>query len=204
MQVSGLFKRPATVIAALVVAVAIIAIAVAFEPVTRSVVASQFVCFGCHFDSEYDHLVAGSPSKRHPATPEGGDARCVDCHVPEGWADSAFVYTHYIDGTDLFGHSRDQKFLEIFDPNWRARTPNPERFPAAVTPIAKKAYRVRDRLLEYDSITCRSCHIEAEIKVKRKRGRRAHANALKNKETCILCHYNLVHREVDVRPDFGE
>ncbi len=196
--------RRTIIVVVLVVAVAAVAFAVAFEPVTRSVVASQFVCFGCHFDSEYDHLVAGSPSKRHPATPEGGDARCVDCHVPEGWADSAFVYTHYFDGTDLFGHARDQKFLEIFDPNWRERAPTPERFPAAVTPIAKKAYRVRDRLLAYDSITCRSCHIEAEIKVKRKRGQRAHANALKDKETCILCHYNLVHREVDVRPDFGE
>ena len=200
----GTIVRRTIIVAAALAAVAALPFAVAFEPVTRSVVASQFVCFGCHFDSEYDHLVAGSPSKRHPATPEGGDARCVDCHVPEGWADSAFVYTHYFDGTDLFGHPRDQKFLEILDPNWRERTPNPERFPAAVTPIAKKAYRVRDRLLEYDSITCRSCHIEAEIKVKRKRGRRAHANALKNKETCILCHYNLVHREVDVRPDFGE
>jgi nitrate/TMAO reductase-like tetraheme cytochrome c subunit len=60
---------------------------------------------------------------------------------------------------------------------------------------------MRDRLFESDSVTCRSCHIESEIKPKRKRGQKAHAKALENKDTCIECHDNLVHRYIDVRKD---
>ncbi len=41
-------------------------------------------------------------------------------------------------------------------------------------------------------------HLEV-IKPKRRRGQRAHANALKNKEICNDCHDNLVHREVPPR-----
>ena len=88
--------------------------------------------------------------------------------------------------TDLFGHPRDRASERAGD--W---------IPAA----AARAYRVRDRLFEYDSETCRSCHIESEIKPKRKRGQKAHKNALENKETCVECHDNLVHRQVDLRPD---
>ncbi len=188
MQVPKSVSRRAAITTAIVVAVAI-GIALAFEPITRTVVASQFACLGCHTNSEYDFREANSPSKRHPATPEGGDALCVDCHVATGLVNSAFVFTHYLDGTDLLGRPRDIK---------RAR------FPAEVTPIGKKAYSVRDALMEYDSAPCRTCHIETEIKPKRKRGQKAHTNALKNKETCIECHYNLVHREVDLRPILTE
>ena len=42
------------------------------------------------------------------------------------------------------------------------------------------------------------------IKPKRRRGQRAHANALKNKETCNECHDNLVHREVPPQRAFRE
>jgi len=177
--------RRTAVITIVVIAVVAIGVALAFEPITRTVVASQFMCLGCHTNSEYDFREANSPSKRHPATPDGGDAVCVDCHVARGRVNSVFVYTHYLDGTDLFGRLRERKAA---------------RFPAEVTPIGKKAYSVRDGLLEHDSAPCRTCHIESEIKPKRKRGQKAHANALKNKETCIECHYNLVHREVDLRP----
>ena len=186
MRVSEVLMRRAVVIATIVVSVVAIGVVLAFEPITRTIVASQFMCLGCHTNSEYDYREANSPSKRHPATPEeGGDAGCVDCHVAGGRVNSVFVYTHYLVGTDLFGGLRETKTA---------------RFPAEVTPVGKKAYRVRDGLMEYDSAPCRTCHIETEIKPKRKRGQKAHANALENKETCIECHNNLVHREVDLRP----
>ena len=49
--------------------------------------------------------------------------------------------------------------------------------------------------------TCQTCHVESEIKFTRERGRNAHKLALKENQTCIECHNNLVHRPVDVRED---
>jgi nitrate/TMAO reductase-like tetraheme cytochrome c subunit len=86
----------------------------------------------------------------------------------------------------LFGHFRDR---------------DAERAGDWIPPRAATAYRVRDRMYEYDSVTCRTCHIEAEIKPQRVRGINAHELALKEQKTCIECHDNLVHRRVEVRKD---
>ncbi len=198
MQWSKGLARPA-ILVPLVLGVIVVVVAAAFEPISRGLAANDVVCFGCHLRVEYDPTIAGSPSKRHPATPEEGDqARCVDCHVPEGWVESSYIYGHILAGTDLFGHTRG---IGFFAPAGGAhgRGEMPTNFPAEATRIGGNAYLVRDRLLRYDSVTCRSCHLEAEIKPKRKRGKRAHKNAVKNQETCIECHYNVAHREVEAR-----
>jgi len=156
----------------------------AFEPVTRNLVSTDAVCTYCHIEQEYDATVRLSMTSPHKATPEGGQARCVDCHSPEGFMAALFAFTHYGSATDLFGDFRDR---------------DAERAGDWIPMSAARAHRVRNKMFEYDSSPCRTCHIEAEIKPKRKRGQKAHANALKNKETCIECHTNLVHREVQVR-----
>lgn len=181
-------RTPAVVIAAVVIVGAVAAIA--FEPVTRNVVFRDFLCLGCHSASEYVPNAAmlgnsGRPITRvHPATPEGGETRCIECHLPPGLIGSAYAYTHVAMDTDLFGHWRD------FDAKTKGKY---------LPPMARRAYSVQDRLLAYDSSPCRTCHIEAEIKPKKKRGQKAHKNALKNKETCIECHDNLVHRPIPLR-----
>ena len=183
----------------LVVGVIVIIVVAAFEPISRGLAGSDVVCFGCHMRIEYDPTIAGSPSKRHPATQEEGDqAHCVDCHVPQGWVESSYIYAHILTDTDLFGHERG---IGFFAPQGGAhgRGGDADELPRRSHPHRQETYLVRDRLLQYDSVTCRSCHIEAEIKPKRKRGQRAHKNALKNKETCIECHYNVAHREVEAR-----
>lgn len=198
MRITELFGRRVVLIFAGVVAVILIGGLIAFEPVTRNLVASETVCSYCHLEREYVPAARLSFSTPHPAPPEEGEpeagepqtgkdlAQCVDCHLPEGFLASAFMYTHVASATDLFGHFRDR---------------DAERAGDWIPPSAARAYRMRDRLFEYDSITCRTCHIEAEIKPKRKRGKRAHAKALENKETCVECHDNLVHRYIDVRKD---
>lgn len=178
----GIGRRGA---AAVVAAVALIFAVFGFEPATRSIAANQVVCLGCHDDGEYDPVAKPAVTKVHAATPDGRPARCVECHLPEGNVASLFVYTHIFSNTDLFGNWRD----------W-----DKDRAGPYYPPIAKKAYKVRDAMLAADSSPCRTCHIEEEIKPKRKRGRNAHKKALKRKETCMECHYNLVHREVDLRP----
>ena len=153
------FSRRFTVIAVAIFAVALIAWLFAYEPVTRNLVAAESACTYCHLEREYVPTARLSFSKPHPATPKEGEqpARCVDCHLPEGFWAATYAYTHFASATDLFGHFRDRASERAGD--W-------------IPPSAARAYRMRDRLFETDSVTCRSCHIESEIKPKRKRGRR--------------------------------
>jgi cytochrome c-type protein NapC len=181
--IAALSSWRAAIVAVVAVVVLIVAV-VAFEPVTRHVVASQTVCLGCHDSEVYDSLASPPVSKIHPATPgdDSRPARCVECHVPDGVVPSLFVYTHIVSNTDLFG-------------NWRHRAEGPYH-----PPVARRAYEVRDAMMAADSAPCRTCHIEAEIEPKRKRGQNAHKRALEKKQTCIECHYDLVHEEVPLRP----
>jgi nitrate/TMAO reductase-like tetraheme cytochrome c subunit len=176
-----------TALVAMVVVLMVVAF-LAFQPVTRSIVAQDDVCAYCHVDYEYRAGVRLSYSKHHPLPATEGyedkQARCVDCHLPTGPIDTVFAYTHFASFTDLFGH-------------FRHRTA--ERAGSWLPARQAAAYRVRDRLFEYDSPTCRLCHIEEEIKPKRERGKNAHKKALEDKQTCIECHYNEKHRAVDVR-----
>lgn len=161
----------------------------AFEPVTRNLVATDAVCSYCHLEWEFSPETRLSATRPHPATPDGGQARCADCHLPDGYWNAANAYFHFVSLTDLFGRFRDID-------GERVGTWTPFR--------AKTAYRVRDRLLESDSVTCRTCHIESEIKPERARGVNAHKLALEENKTCIACHYNLVHRSVDLRQAVAE
>ena len=157
----------------------------AFEPVTRNLVATDAVCAYCHLEWEFSADTRLSATRPHPATPEGGQATCIDCHLPEGYWNSVNAYLHLVSLTDLFGQFRDID-------GERVGTWTPYR--------AKTAYRVRDQMQAHDSNTCRSCHIEEEIKPKRDRGINAHKLALEEQKTCIECHYTLVPRSVDLRP----
>jgi nitrate/TMAO reductase-like tetraheme cytochrome c subunit len=171
------------------VAVALVAAVVGFEPVTRHLVAVDGVCAYCHVSKEYESDVRLPYSKPHPAIGEDGavpqpQARCVECHLAPGFVDAIFAYTHYASLTDLFGHFRDR---------------NAERAGRWLPARQAAAYRVRDRLFEYDSATCRSCHVMEEIEPKRERGVNAHQKAIDETKTCIECHYNEKHRTVDLR-----
>ena len=186
MQLSQLVTRRVITIAAAVVVVMAVGAALAFEPVTRNFIAQDALCTFCHLEWEYDPAARGSPTLPHPATPDGGQALCIDCHLPTGLISTVFAYTHFASVTDLFGFFRDR---------------DGERAGTWIPPHAATTYRVRDKLLEDDSSPCRTCHVESEIKPKKKRGQNAHKRAQENKETCINCHFNLVHRPVELRED---
>ena len=163
-----------------------------FEPVTRQFVSNDDLCSYCHVDREYRSEARLSFSKAHPlpvAADEKTDkvseqATCVECHLPTGFVNTFYAYTHFASLTDLFGHFRDRMG---------------ERAGAWIPARQVAAFRVRDRLFEYDSETCRSCHIEQEIVPKRDRGKNAHQKALDEQMTCIECHYNEKHQSVDLR-----
>lgn len=183
-RIKGLGPRGIAIAVGAVGIVAIVIVLAAFKPITRTVAANKFVCFGCHFAQDFDTDIENPITKVHPEEGERR-ARCVDCHVPDTLVGSAFVYTHFLGHTDLFGNGRDLQ----------KKIAGPYHAPAA-----KKAYAVRDALQKANSSTCRTCHIEEEIKPKRPRGRNAHAQAKEKGQTCIECHFNLVHTEVDLPP----
>ncbi len=186
MQIARLFSRRVAVIAGGIIAVMFVGWLFAYEPVTRNVLATDDICIYCHLKKEYDPAARLSFTKSHPLELEEGEVQttCVDCHLPEGFWYATFAYTHYVSATDLFGHFRDREG---------------ERSGEWIPLSAARAYRVRDRYLEYDSNPCRVCHIEEEIEPTRDRGKKAHEDALETKETCMACHTNLVHRYVDLR-----
>ena len=187
-----MFKQRGVRIALAVLGLILIAGLFLFEPVTRNMVANDRLCSYCHVDREYRSEVRLSLSKPHPlpvAADEKSDemseqASCVQCHLPTGFINTFYAYTHFASLTDLFGHFRDRM---------------DERAGAWIAARQAAAFRVRDRLFEYDSETCRSCHIEEEIEPKRDRGKNAHKKALDEQMTCIECHYNEKHQSVDLR-----
>ena len=186
MKPFRLLSRRTGIIAGVVAALVVIGGALAFEPVTRNMVANDDLCTYCHLEREFDPTVRLSLSRPMKATPDGDEiAHCVDCHIPEGMAGTIYAYLHFASITDFFGNFRD---LET------------ERTGTYMPPRAITAYRTRDRLYENDSVTCRGCHVETEMKPPTAEGREAHKLAKDEGMTCIECHINLVHRRVDRRP----
>jgi len=195
MSNGSLISRRGYIILIVIIALLLAFWLFAFEPITRNYVATNQVCVHCHVEREYLYSARMSFTSIHPpqerldkGVPERlkdrVPARCVDCHLPLGPINTIFAYTHFVSVTDLFGHFRDRPGERAG--NW-------------IPLSAARAYRVRDRLKEYDSATCRSCHIMEEIVPESTRGKTAHKDAIANHETCIDCHTNLVHRFVQVR-----
>jgi nitrate/TMAO reductase-like tetraheme cytochrome c subunit len=185
MRGLGIHSKHGRILAG-VIAVLVIGWCFAYEPVTRNYIAQDSVCTYCHLKREYLYSVRMSFSRQHPVKPKEGDriARCVDCHLPKGFWATTFAYTHFASITDLYGHFRNRPAERAGD--W-------------IPLSAARAYRVRNRLMEYDSAPCLNCHVMSEIKPKQPRGQKAHDDAVRDKDTCIKCHVNLVHRYVEVR-----
>ncbi len=142
-------------------------------------------CTSCHAMGAYiaqSKVYQNSPHRSHP---QGLQPGCADCHIPKGLLISS--YTHVVDGAgDLLG----QLLHDYSEPDvWQKQK-------------ARLAYAVRDAMRANDSITCRGCHDESLIKPSRKRGQRQHQLAQESNMTCIDCHYNLVHDEVEPRESF--
>lgn len=115
----------------------------------------------------------------HGTTATGVRPGCADCHVSPTLP--AAMWDHFLGMRDLYvyfveGVRTPEKFEEV-----RARAADLARF----------------ALLESDSATCRSCHVMEAIVPARNRGKTQHAEAIEKGITCIACHYNLVHADVE-------
>jgi nitrate/TMAO reductase-like tetraheme cytochrome c subunit len=160
-------------------------VGVATVDVTDYYFSSQNFCaFTCHVmeSTVYQEL----KQSKHWTTPSGVRPTCADCHV-SGRLTFA-MWDHFIGTGELFVWlTNDLDEPGAFD---KLRGP--------------AADRVRFQMLENDSEKCRGCHVMEGIKPERKRGQRQHADAIETGTTCIVCHYNLVHKEVEPSEAFLE
>ncbi len=161
-------------------------VALGAEEMDRLTTSDEF-CTSCHAMQAYIAETETYKTSVHQVTASGVRAGCADCHIPKGLV--LATYTHAINGiSDLWGQIR----FNYDDPEvWKAEK-------------ARLAYAARFWFRENDSETCRNCHEEASIKPQRKRGQRQHEEARKTGITCIDCHYNLVHEEVEPSKAFLE
>ena len=156
---------------------------VATMDVTDHYFSSQNFCaFTCHVmeSTVYQEL----KQSKHWTTPSGVRPTCADCHV-SGRLTFA-MWDHFIGTGELF--------VWLFND-----LSKPGAFDA-LRPAA--ADRVRFQMLGNDSEKCRDCHVMEGIKPQRKRGQRMHDSATEDGTTCIVCHYNLVHKEVEPSKTF--
>jgi nitrate/TMAO reductase-like tetraheme cytochrome c subunit len=153
-------------------------VGVPFFDITDRYFSSDAFCMtGCHL---MDATVAKELRQSdHWTPPSGVRASCGDCHVSEGL--TAAMWDHVLGTREVISF--------IFK---GIRTP--EDFEKV---RAEGADRVRLAMVANDSKNCRSCHTMEAIKPERKRGQRQHTEALETGTTCIACHYNLVHKEVE-------
>ena len=176
--------RKAVVIAFILGGMAGVITALTAEQVDHLTTTDEF-CTSCHAMQVY---IADSETYKtsvHQTTTSGVRPGCADCHIPKGLVVAA--YTHVVNGvSDILGQMKHDY-------------ENPETWE---TEKSRLAYAVRDWFRDNDSITCRGCHEEASIQPRRKRGQRQHAEARESGLTCIDCHYNLVHDEIEPRESF--
>src|SRR3972149_2541165 len=115
----------------------------------------------------------------HWNTRTGVRATCADCHV-DGRLTLAMI-DHFLGTGELFVNLTNDFSKPGSFEKFRPGAADRERF----------------KFIENDGARCRSCHVMEAIKPERVRGQNQHKEAVEKGITCILCHYNLVHKEVE-------
>ena len=145
---------------------------------------NSFCATGCHVMEATVYKEFRDSTHWNTAT--GVRPTCADCHVSKALAPA--WWDHVLGTKELFANVvLGIRTAEDFE---KVR--------------AKTADTVRFRMLGNDSKNCRSCHLMEAIQPARKRGQRQHAEAKETGTTCIVCHYNLVHKEVEPSEAFLE
>lgn len=133
-------------------------------------------CTSCHSMS----YPAKELRKSDHYGPMGADPGCKDCHIPQGLANFHLaVQTHVVDGVR-------ELYLELTEDYSDVKKFNKRRL--------DMAHHARMNLKRWDSVTCRRCHKNPRPAGEAKQ---AHDKMRTEGATCIDCHQNLVHREVD-------
>jgi cytochrome c-type protein NapC len=143
----------------------------------EAAVSTTSFCLSCHSMS---YPSAELRKSTHYAA-LGADPACKDCHIPQGLENFGLVLqTHLVEGTRELALELTQDYSDIGRFNARR---------------LEMAHHARMNLKRWDSITCRACH--RDPRPPGATARNEHAKMKTQGKTCIDCHQNLVHKEVD-------
>lgn len=137
-------------------------------------------CYTCH--SHENFIRPEYEASSHFSNLSGVRAGCSDCHLPhDSWF--SLVWTKMVVSLDII-------------PELAGKLDTAEKYEAHKAEMAESVWR---QFKENDSAFCRSCHsVDAmDLENQERRTARQHTRAAENGETCIDCHYGIVHQEPD-------
>ena len=141
-------------------------------------------CFGCH--SHEVNIRPEYEASTHFSNASGVRAGCADCHLPH---DNWFELTW----------NKAVVSLDVI-PELMGKLSTPEKYEAHRAEMAESVWR---QFRDNDSKFCRSCHsFEAmNLAGQERRTARRHSMAQERGQTCVQCHYGIVHAEPDNAED---
>lgn len=134
-------------------------------------------CIGCH--EMRTNVYAEYQKTIHYQNRTGVRATCPDCHVPKEWGPKMI---RKIQATrELYGKS-----MGTIDTR--------EKFEAKRLQLAEREWA---RMKANDSLECRNCHslVSMATEVQKPRAKKSHELAVKNNDTCIVCHKGIAHQK---------
>ncbi len=154
------------------------AIALGLTNYTLHATSKTEFCYTCHSHEQF--IKPEYEASSHYSNQAGVRAGCADCHLPQ---DNWFAYV-------------GRKAVVSFDiiPELMGKLDTAEKYEAHRAEMAESVWR---EYKENDSAYCRTCHSLAamNLEAQDRRAARRHSKAEENGETCIDCHYGLVHAE---------
>ncbi len=141
-------------------------------------------CYSCH--SHENFIKPEYEASSHYINQAGVRAGCADCHLPH---DSWFqlVWTKAVVSLDVI-------------PELMGEIDTAEKYEDHRARMAESVWR---QFKDNDSAFCRSCHsLEAmDLDAQGRKVARRHSKAEERGETCIDCHYGIVHAEPENADD---
>lgn len=133
-------------------------------------------CYACH---SHDAFIRPEyEASSHFVNTAGVRAGCSDCHLPhDNWFE--LVWTKAVVSLDII-------------PEVMGKIDTAEKYEAHRAEMAESVWR---KYKDNDSKFCRSCHaFEAmDLEAQDRRVARRHSRAAESGDTCIDCHYGIVH-----------
>lgn len=141
---------------------------------------SNEFCFNCHSHEAF--IKPEYEASSHFLNSAGVRVQCADCHLPkDSWFD--LTLTKMVVSLDII-------------PELQGKIDTAEKYEEHRVEFAETVWR---QFKENDSRFCRSCHsIDAmDLDAQGRSTARRHSRSLENGETCIDCHYGIVHKAPD-------
>lgn len=137
-------------------------------------------CYTCH---SHDAFIRPEyEASTHFVNSAGVRASCSDCHLPhDNWFE--LVWTKAVVSLDII-------------PELMGKLDTAEKYEAHRAEMAESVWR---QFKDNDSKFCRGCHSIAamDLDAQGRTTARRHSRAEERGETCIDCHYGIVHKEPD-------